>query len=233
MSRACLHQRLYFGHIHRELIVLKKIFRRLTDERVLRDNPTRSIKQLPENDLSFHVITEKEEKAYLLACPQPLQDVAVLILETGMRPDEVYRIKRDEVSTEKRYLQITKGKTKAARRRIHLSDKANSIIKTRFEQFDGVFLFPQNDTDGEDATKTVDYWHLKTVTRLGFKFRLYDCRHTFATRALESGIDLLTLAALLGHASLKMVMRYAHPSEDRKAEAIRKMQKVTRKTKAV
>jgi len=130
-------------------------------------------------------------------------------------------------------LQITKGKTKAARRRIHLSDKANDIIKARLEQFDGVFLFPQNDIDGEGATKTLDYWHLKTVTRLGFKFRLYDCRHTFATRALESGIDLLTLAALSGHASLKMVMRYAHPSEERKAEAIRKMQKISRKTKAV
>ncbi|HEX8287105.1 MAG TPA: tyrosine-type recombinase/integrase [Pyrinomonadaceae bacterium] len=57
------------------------------------------------------------------------------------------------------------------------------------------------------------------------KFRLYDCRHTFATRVLDSGIDLLTLAAMLGHSSLDQVMRYAHPSETRKNDAIKQMQK--------
>ncbi|WP_158945238.1 tyrosine-type recombinase/integrase [Granulicella sp. S190] len=42
-------------------------------------------------------------------------------------------------------------------------------------------------------------------------FRLYDCRHTFATRPVESGIDLVTLAAMLGHSKINMVLRYAHP----------------------
>lgn len=152
-----------------------------------------------------------------------------------MRPDEIYRIRRDEVQLEKNYLQITKGKTKASIRRIHLSDQAKQIIIARLKKFDGTFLFPQNDIDGTEATKSVDYWHRKTIDKLKFNFRLYDCRHTFAMRALESGTDLVTLAALLGHAGLKMVMRYAHPSEERKAEAIKQMQKSRgeRKTKAV
>ncbi len=42
-------------------------------------------------------------------------------------------------------------------------------------------------------------------------FRLYDLRHTWATRAAESGIDLVTLAALLGHSKIQMVLRYAIP----------------------
>jgi integrase len=87
--------------------------------------------------------------------------------------------------------------------------------------------------DGAPRVKFLDVMHRKTVGRLGFKFRLYDCGHTFATEALESGTDLLTLAFLLGHANLKMVMRYAHPSEDRKAEAIRRMQIKDSKAKAV
>ncbi len=112
------------------------------------------------------------------------------MLETGMRPDEVYRIRRDEVFIEKGYLQVTKGKTKVTRRRVYLSDKAKETLTARLKCFDGIFLFPQNDKDGEEFTRSVDYWHLKTVRRLGYKFRLYDCRRTFATRALESGIDL-------------------------------------------
>lgn len=54
---------------------------------------------------------------------------------------------------------------------------------------------------------------------------LYSFRHTFATRFLErrSG-DLLTLAALLGQSSLRMVMRYAHPSDNYKFEAIKSLE---------
>src|SRR4030095_1251369 len=56
------------------------------------------------------------------------------------------------------------------------------------------------------------------------RFRLYDLRHTFATRAAESGVDLVTLAALLGHSNIQMVLRYAHPQAEHKANAIRKME---------
>ena len=71
--------------------------------------------------------------------------------------------------------------------------------------------------------------HVKTVSRIGLKFRLYDCRHTFATRVLDNGTDLLTLASILGHSNLNQVMRYAHPSETRKNEAIQQMQKKSAK----
>jgi integrase len=211
--------------VNREVIILKKIFRRLVNARILRDNPALSVQGLAANDLSFHVITEKEEKAYLLACPQPMCDVAALMLETGMRPIEVFRLRREEVSIVKNRLQITRSKTRASIRRVPLSEKATELLKSRIDRFDGVFLFPHNETDGAEPVKVVNVFHRQAINKLGFKFRLYDCRYTFATRALESGIDLLTLAALLGHANLKMVSRYAHPSEERKAEAIRQMQK--------
>lgn len=55
-------------------------------------------------------------------------------------------------------------------------------------------------------------------------FQLYSCRHTFATRAAETGVDLVTLAALLGHSRVQMVMRYAHPTEEHQFNAIKKME---------
>jgi integrase len=57
-------------------------------------------------------------------------------------------------------------------------------------------------------------------------FRLYDLRHTWATRAAESGqVDMPTLAALLGHSKLNMVVRYAHPEEEHQIEAVKKLEK--------
>jgi hypothetical protein len=38
-------------------------------------------------------------------------------------------------------------------------------------------------------------------------------------------MDLATLAAILGHAKLNMVMRYSHPQEQHKAEAMQRLEK--------
>lgn len=134
-----------------------------------------------------------------------------------------------DVHLDKNYLKVVTGKTGSAIRRVPLTEKAKAILSARIKRFDDAFLFPQNDTDGQVATSSLDAAHLKTVRLLKFNFRLYDCRHSFATKALESGVDLLTLANLLGRANLKMVSRYAHLSEERKAEAIRLMEKKRQK----
>ena len=56
-------------------------------------------------------------------------------------------------------------------------------------------------------------------------FRLYDLRHTYASRAVMAGVDLPTLAALLGHTSVQMPMRYVHLFEGHKREAAGKIRK--------
>jgi integrase len=151
----------------------------------------------------------------------------MVMLETGMRCGEVYRIRRDEVFIEKSYLQVTERKTKSSARRVHLSEKSKQILSARLKRFDGVFLFPQNETDGKNASKTIDHIHRKVARRLKFNFRLYDFRHTFATRAGERrsrpfniGFDAGTREFENGHALRAPVGRKksrGHP-KDAKAE---------------
>lgn len=45
--------------------------------------------------------------------------------------------------------------------------------------------------------------------------RFHDLRHTFATRYMEKG-DVLTLKDILGHKTIEMTMRYAHPTLNKK-----------------
>jgi integrase len=54
--------------------------------------------------------------------------------------------------------------------------------------------------------------------------RLYDLRHAWATRAAEAGIDLVTLAALLGHSKIQMVLRYAHPTQEHQAKSVERLE---------
>ncbi len=217
--------------INLELIALKTIFKRLVSKDILDKSPARDIKQLAPNERSFHVITDDEEKLYLMACPQPLQDVATLMFATGMRPSEIYELKRQNVNLEQGFLRVVGSKTKSSNRKVWLSDRTSQIFESRIDRFTCEYLFPKGDKNGELPTYQLNDQHQTAMKRAKLKFRLYDCRHTFATRILENGVDLLTLASMLGHSSLDEVMRYAHPSESRKKDAANQMQK--RKAKAV
>jgi integrase len=146
------------------------------------------------------------------------------MIETGMRPEEVYRIRRENVHLKQGYLFNPYGKTKAAKRKIPLSATACTVLVKRLDSIKGDYLFPGRSTD--NAIVKVNAAHIATVKRCKVAaFRLYDLRHTWATRAAMAGVDLVTLAAMLGHAKINMVMRYAHPTEEHQFAAMEKMQR--------
>lgn len=234
--------------VNRELACLKKVFSNLVADGVLKSNPARFVGFLKEGNESGRVLNGDEERRYLAAASQPLRDYAVLLIETGVRPNELCRLGVRDVHLEgdKPYLVITDGKTKAARRSIPLSTRAWEVLSVRLRDAEGKYVFPggrRGDDPNSPALKfsNAHYGALKRskidgLNRSGTEgsCTLYSFRHTFATRFLErrSG-DLLTLAALLGHSSLRMVMRYAHPSDNHKFEAIRSMEEEPVNTVAV
>ncbi len=217
------------GTVNLEIIALKTIFNRLVKSEHLTKNIAAGIKQLSENERRFHVLSRADEKLYLMGCSQPLRDVATIIVETGMRPMEVYELRRHQVNLDKGFLQVENGKTKSANRKIWFTERVEKILRARLSKFEGDFLFPKNETDGEVRTFDLNRHHQIALESVKLKFRIYDLRHTFATRVLEEGTDLLTLASMLGHSGLGEVSRYAHPSEQRKSDAFKSLQKKSAK----
>lgn len=211
--------------INRELACLKMMLNYFIKSDVLtKANPVSRVKFLAENNEQMRVLTPDEEKLYLLAASQPLQDIATLMVETGMRPEEVCRIRRENVHLEHGYLFNPYGKTKAAKRKVPLSEKATAVLAKRMVGVKGDCLFQGR--GGDEPIVKVNNAHTATVTRSGVRhFRLYDLRHTWATRAAMAGVDLVTLAAMLGHSRVQMVMRYAHPTEEHQFQAMEKVQK--------
>ncbi|MGC1646224.1 MAG: tyrosine-type recombinase/integrase [Candidatus Sulfotelmatobacter sp.] len=85
-------------------------------------------------------------------------------------------------------------------------------------------MFP-HEKDPDRPMLKVNNAHEGALRRSGLSaFRLYDLRHTWATRAAMSGIDLVSLAAMLGHARIQMVLRHAHPTEQHQAEAMKRLE---------
>jgi integrase len=85
-------------------------------------------------------------------------------------------------------------------------------------------LFLHEDDPGQPIPK-VNNAHDRALKACGVRhFRPYDLRHTFAARAAMAGVDLVTLAAMLGHFRIQMVLRCAHPTEEHQATAMKRLE---------
>jgi integrase len=213
--------------VNRELALLKMLFNYYVRRDVLVKNPVSQVKLLSEEKNHTRVVTVAEEAKYLMAASQPLQDFATVMVDTGMRPDEVANIEMRNVNVEQNFILVPVGKTKSARRKIPMTQRVRDLISRRIRDVRNEFLFSSDSTPNPITTlKTA---HSGALRRSGVDhFRLYDLRHTFATRFLESGGDLITLQAILGHSTISMVTRYAHPSEKHQFEAMLRMEEQVR-----
>ena len=68
------------------------------------------------------------------------------------------------------------------------------------------------------------HWFEEAVKKAGIKdFTWHHLRHTFASRLIMAGVDITTVAALMGHKKIQMTMRYAHLAPAHKLGAVERL----------
>jgi integrase len=219
---------LQVSSINSSLQVLRRILRLAAEWGALETAP--SVKMLPGERHREHVVTFEEEARYLAAAPEPLAFVAVILADTGMRPDECYRLRWESLTwTNGRNgtILVTHGKTAAARRVLPLTSRARSILQARWDAAgrpsEG-WVWSAPTLSGHFEKSTLKKQHKKALRLSRVRpFVLYSLRHTFLTRLGESGCDAWTLARIAGHSSVAMSARYVHPSEDAVLVALDRM----------
>jgi len=186
------------------------------------------------------VITPSEAARYLAAAPERLASVVTVLVDTGMRPEECFRLRWEAITwINGRHgsLMVTHGKTAAARRMLPMTLRARSVLQSQWERAgkptEG-WVWTAPTVSGHVEPSTFKKQHarvFKTIqenTRDEAKpvhpFVLYSLRHTFLTRLGESGCNVWTLARIAGHSSIAMSARYVHPSEDAVLNAMAQMQ---------
>jgi integrase len=136
------------------------------------------------------------------------------------------------VEVERGLFHVRKGKTPAARRTLNLTAESRLILARRITGLSR-WLFPSpRRPAGPLQPGRIEYIdrhiarlnnaHDDVCAETGLTFVLYDFRHTFATRMAEAGCDLATLAAILGHSSLRQVFKYVHPTAEHQRAAMLK-----------
>lgn len=211
--------------VNRALTTLKKLFNHAEKCGYGVTNPVRNVEFLNEGPGRTRVVSFDEEIKYLAKASQPLADIAQIILDTGLRPEEVFRIRVEHLDFVALTIFNPFGKTRAARRTVTMTANVCAILRKRAKAARGPFVF-RSKGSWDKPIKSVRKAHDHAVEKAGIQehFRLYDLRHTFATRAVAGGVDLPTLSAMLGHTSIQMTMRYVHPAEEQKKIAAGKFE---------
>jgi integrase len=183
------------------------------------------------------VISPEEEARYLAAAPELLAAIASVLTDTGMRPEECFRLRWENVTWvcgRHGVLLVTHGKTAAARRVIPMTPRVRSVIESRWDaaqKADEGWIWPASTRSGHVEPSSLRKQHATTFKTLTIEaakrnekpvrpFVLYSLRHTFLTRLGQSGCDAWTLARIAGHASITISARYVHPSEDAVLDAM-------------
>ena len=205
--------------INRELQVLRRLLHLAVDWGLV--DRSAKVQMLSGERHREFVLSRQEEARYLAAAPEPLTSVATVLADTGMRPEECYRLRWEAITwTNGRNgtLLVTHGKTVAARRLLPITPRVRTILESRWmsagKPREG-WVWSAPTLSGHVESSTLKKQH-KKAQRLSKvpPFVLYSLRHTFLTRLGESGCDAWTLARIAGHTSVGISSRYVHPSHD-------------------
>ena len=161
-----------------------------------------------------------------------------LDLATGLRRGELLGLKWTDVDLDRGILKIQRAisrqngkvveaplKTKNAYRTLPLSADAISVLKMqKCKVGNSEWVFP-SPSGGPMSPDSVLHMLQRVLKRAGLpKVRFHDLRHTFATLALQNGVDIKTVSGMLGHFSAGFTLdTYAHVTTSAKREAAKTM----------
>jgi integrase len=214
--------------VNASLRILRRVLRIAEEWGELEKAPR--VKMLPGESHRERVITPQEEARYLSSANLLLSEIATVLVDTGLRPEECYRLLWDSMSWasgRNGAFLVTHGKTKAARRLLPMTPRVRHILETRWKAAGmpmAGFVWPAPTKSGHIEPSSLKKQHSKALRLSKVRpFVLYSLRHTFLTRLGESGCDVWTLARVAGHSSIAISARYVHPSEDAVLEAMERL----------
>lgn len=206
--------------VNRELEVLRHLFN-LADRwgRFFGKNPVSRAGLLPVNNQIERILSSEEEFRLLNSCDTYLRNILVAALYTGMRKGEIISLKWENVDLDRNIITIHKTNSKSKKtKRIPINSVIRKLLlelKLKSAGSTYVFLSSKSTPYLRQDSLNRAYTLAKEKAQIqGLRF--HDLRHTAATRMVELGVSIVVVNKILGHASIQMTMRYAHPNESLK-----------------
>ena len=202
------------GTINRKLSALSKALKYAYQNDALEKLPYMPRQKESQGRLRF--LTKQEEETMLnlilRLSDQELWDCVAIMLDTGLRCGELFKLEGQDV----RNNQITIWDTKNGKEHtVPLTQRASRIVSERLAQYGRGKLFPVSyDSLEKRFKKVAEQLSWDDVT-------LHVLRHTFASRLVQRGVPIQTVSKLLNHSTIQITMRYAHLAPSNLVDAVR------------
>lgn len=209
---------------------------------LIRVNPAIGCKLPPKKAREMQVLTREEMRRFIIQAKEDgCFELFLLELCTGMRRGEIAALQWSDLNPRTGELHISRQattvggriqiyppKTKASIRTVRLPPAITAVLAALKERTDSRWMFPS--PVKEDAPRhpsAIRKLLGRTLERAECKhIRFHDLRHTFATTALQYGMDVKTLSAMIGHISAETTLNiYTHITDDMQKNAADKIER--------
>lgn len=245
--------------IHEVYRCLKAAFVLAAEREMIERNPCERVVLPTKEKTEAKVLTANEQEKLNKALEESLQplDMALLLaLRLGLRLSEVVALRWQDVRFREKTVVIkhsmervaagagnkTKAhlgtpKTQNSQRKIPLTADFTALLKNYYEQRNTwqkkatAFVVGKEEGTAYHG-RTLERYFKKRIAALGFSavYTFHSLRHSFATRAMESGVAVKVISTLLGHSKTATTTEiYLHLSEHFIREEMMKMTKAPRK----
>lgn len=221
-------------HIHANC---RSALEKAVQEGLIRENPAIGCKLPPKRAAEMKVLSPEEIQRFLIQAKEDgYFEMFLLELGTGMRIGELLGLQWKDLNFQTGELKIRRQattadgkqvisvpKTKSSIRSIMLPPGLTNALKERSKTVKSIWMFPstQKEEDVPMTTGATRRAMQRTLERADCKkVRFHDLRHTFATTALEHGMDVKTLSSSIGHISAATTLDiYSHITDRMQVQA--------------
>ena len=206
--------------VDKDLAVLKAFFNWCMARNLAASNPVRRVKFFNEDNSRLRYLTEDEYSRLLQAAKtietSPfLAEKIILSVHTGLRRGSLFYLRWDQVDFLNRVLRIQRtksGRPHAMPLNATVLTTLQALYNQRIPDCPYAFAHATGRKAGEPVQDVKNAFQTALKVAEIKDFTWHDLRHTFASWLIMKGASLRSVAELLGHRGLRMVMRYAHLS---------------------
>jgi len=204
--------------VNRYCSALRRLLTLACQEHKIDRHPMKGMKFLPEAQKD-RFFSDEELSHLQQSLPAEEWRSVAFALGTGMRLSEQLGLKWSQVDWDSKT--ATLPMTKSGRvRRVPLSQEVLGILREQFSESPYVFPHAHDPLQPADVRET-SKWFGDRLTQVGIVDASWHVlRHSFASRLLHAGTDIVTVSKLLGHSTITTTMRYAHHAKGALADAV-------------
>ena len=203
-------------------------------QKIISVNPCKAVALPKVEHKEMKTIPSEQLEAFLREAKETgVYEMYYIELATGLRRGELLGLKWQDIDWKNGIIKVRRQvarvdgeiveaplKTKNSYRAVTISQQAIEVLKAQKAKTDDEYVFP-SPNGGPISPDSVNNMLKRVLARAGIpKVRFHDLRHTFATIALQNGVDIKTVSGMLGHFSAGFTLdTYAHVTTSAQKEA--------------